>query len=890
MRVPLSLTINGEAHTITVAPERTLLGVLREELGLTGVKYGCGDGKCGACTVHLDGAPVQACSVPVGATAGRQVVTVEGLAQGERLHALQVAFLTSDALQCGYCTPGMIMAAAALLTTNSTPSNADVIHALQDNLCRCGAHPRIVAAVQQAADWLRTQSTPPVPVETHSGAAQTHSGAAQTPSASLWAEPAPLDEGLIVAYPDPDVAAAEFGSDAPPLAERRLTQVGPLLHLAEDGTLFLYVGKAEVGQNMRASVAQLVAEELRVDPAQITVIAADTALVPYDVGTFGSRTTPITGPQVLRAGAAMRELLLELAAAQWNVERTALHIEDGNVHHPPTRRTASYADLASDRCIVRFADPEQPITPPAAWRIAGKPMHKVNGQAFVTGHHRFAADMSLPGMLVGKVLRPPAFGATLQELDTRAAAAIDGVHIVQEDDIVGVAAPDELTATQAIDALRARWQTQMQVSQPELFDYLKQSALERERQRDPDMPVDGRIGPYFSAVGDAEAALRTAHATLTERYTADYIAHVPLEPRAALAQWRDGLLTVWTGTQRPFGVRQQLMTAFGLSAEQVRVIAPETGSGYGGKHTGDAALEAARLAKAVGRPVKLVWTRQEEFTWAYFRPAALVEIASGIDTQARLTAWTMTNYNAGAAGIEPLYDIPHRQITYLPAESPLRQGAYRALATTANNFARESHIDGWAQRLGEDPLAFRLRHISNPRLRAVLEAAAERFGWNSRPPQATHGFGIACGSDKGSFVAACVEVAVDTMDDTGVAALRVVRIVEAFECGALINPDNVRAQVEGAVIQGLGGALFESVRFANGRILTPDFTGYRVPRFADIPPIDVVLLDRKDIPSVGAGETPIIAIAPAIANAICQVTGRRLYAMPLTPDGTLAVG
>jgi isoquinoline 1-oxidoreductase len=244
----------------------------------------------------------------------------------------------------------------------------------------------------------------------------------------------------------------------------------------------------------------------------------------------------------------------------------------------------------------------------------------------------------------------------------------------------------------------------------------------------------------------------------------------------------------------------------------------------------------------------------------------------------------MTNYNAGAAGIEPFYAIPHRKLTYLPADPPLRQGAYRALASTANNFAREAHIDAWAHQLGEDPLAFRLRHITDTRLRAVLEAAAAAFGWEQRPSAAHHGFGIACGADKGSYVAACVAVEVDPA--TG--ALRVQRIVEAFECGALINPDNVRAQVEGAIIQGLGGACYESVRFANGRILNPDFGGYRVPHFADIPAIEVVLLDRKNIPSAGAGETPIIAIAPAIASALYQATGQRRRAMPLAPEGMLA--
>jgi len=855
MHTSITLTVNAALRTVTVDPARTLLSVLREELGLTGAKYGCGDGKCGACTVHLDNKPVQACSISIQEAARGRITTIEGLAAPDHLHALQAAFLEMDALQCGYCTPGMILSAAALLAEHPTPTAAEIRHALHDNLCRCGAHPRIVAAIQQAAHWLRTGATPAI---------------ALAPDAEPSLPPAAetFEEGLLVAYPDADVTAAEFGDAAPPPDARPLTQIGPLVHVDADGAIRIYVGKAEVGQNMRAEVAQWAAEELRVAPEQVTVIAADTARVPYDVGTFGSRTTPVTGPQVLRAGAAMRDLLLDLAAAHWHVARTDLHLDDGQVVHTASRRTAPYADLARDRHIVRIVDPAQPITPPAAWTVAGQPMHKPDAQAFVTGRHRFTTDLTLPGMLIGKVLRPPAFRATLLELDDRA-AAMPGVTVVHEGDFVGVTAPDELTAARAIDAIRTRWQTELQISDSELFDYLKVSALEKESQRPPDVPADGRIGPYFSTVGDVTPALTAAHATLHERYTTSYIAHAPLEPRAALAQWQDGVLTVWTGTQRPFGVRGELMATFGLAAAQVRVIAPATGGGYGGKHAGDAAREAARLAKAVGCPVKVVWTRQEEFTWAYFRPAALIEIASGIDALGRLTAWEMTNYNAGAAGIEPFYAIPNRKLTYLPADPPLRQGAYRALASTANNFARETHIDAWVRRLSEDPLAFRLRHITDARLRAVLEAAATAFGWGQRAPTGDHGFGIACGADKGSYVAACVEVEAEPASGT----LRVQRVVEAFECGALINPDNVRAQVEGAIIQGLGGALLESVRFANGRILNPDFGGYRVPRFADIPEIEVVLLDRKDIPSAGAGETPIIAIAPAIANAVHAFIG-----------------
>ncbi len=682
-----------------------------------------------------------------------------------------------------------------------------------------------------------------------------------------------MDEGIFVTYPDPDLAVRLYGEDVEPPApeERTLQEIGPWVHIDGEGTITAYVGKAEVGQNIHTSLAQIVGEELRVPATAVSVVMGDTARAPFDIGTFGSRTTPVTGPQLWRVGAATRELLLDLAAANWHVERTSLHIADGAVSHPESGRVASYGQLARDRYLLRIADDNQPLTPPAAWTVAGQSIPKMDGRAFVTGQHHYAADMSLPQMLYGKILRPPAFQATLDHLDASEAEAMEGVTVVHEGDFVGVTAADEFSATRAIEAIRASWRTTMQVSQPELFDYLKENPVE----------VAGRQEPVQRVEGSIDAGMARAHLTHQARYTVDYIAHVPLEPRAALAQWSEDRLTVWTGTQRPFGVRSELALAFAMPETHVRVIVPDTGAGYGGKHAGDAALEAARLAKATGKPVKIVWTRQEEFTWAYFRPAGLIEISSGVDKEGRLTALELHNYNSGVAGLDTLYTVPNRHSEFHPADSPLRQGAYRALSSTANHFARETHIDELAHALGIDPLEFRYRNLENRRLREVLTAAAEAFGWGRTMPAPHHGYGIAAGFEKGSYVAACAEVYVNPANHQP----KVLRVVEAFDGGAILNPENVRIQIEGAIMQGLGGALFESVKFANGRILNPNFAGYRLPRFGDMPMIETILIDRKDVPSAGAGETPIIAIAPAVGNAIFQATGVRLRALPLAPHG-----
>ena len=348
-----------------------------------------------------------------------------------------------------------------------------------------------------------------------------------------------------------------------------------------------------------------------------------------------------------------------------------------------------------------------------------------------------------------------------------------------------------------------------------------------------------------------------------------------------MAQWEGDNVTVWTGTQRPFGVRGELAEAFRIPEDKVRVLMPDTGSAYGGKHTGETAIEAARLARAAKRPVKVSWTREEEFTWAYFRPAGVIDVVSGVAADGSIEAWEFHNYNSGSAGIRTFYEIPNQRIIFHPVRSPLRQGSYRALAATANHFARESHMDEMAHALKTDPLAFRMKNLKNERLRAVFQAAAEKFGWTKRQQGEGRGFGMGGGYEKLGNIATFVEVHVDRNSGD----VSVVRIVSAFECGAIVNPDNLRNQIEGANVQGLGGALFESIAFENGKIVNAKLSQYRVPRFSDLPAIETVLVDRKDLPSAGAGECPMVGLAPAIANAIHDASGVRLRSLPLVPEG-----
>ncbi|MFP5236738.1 MAG: molybdopterin cofactor-binding domain-containing protein [Acidobacteriota bacterium] len=650
-----------------------------------------------------------------------------------------------------------------------------------------------------------------------------------------------------------------FGGHALP------TEVSAWIHIGADGSVTVYTGKVEVGQNIRTSLAQQVAEELRVPFARITMVMGDTDLVPWDMGTFGSRTTPTMGPELRRMSAAARQELIEKAAKQWHAKASDLKAGDGKVFDAKNGRSATYGELTKGEKLVTVVNADEPLTPATEWKIAGTPVPKVDLRAFVTGSHKFPSDIVRPGMLFGKVVRPDGFNAKLLSVDTSAAEKMAGVQIVRDGDFIGVVAPDMYTAEKAVQAIRANWDVPHQPSNENLFEYLKSNP-------------DGESRPEQQS-GSIDSAMGAAEIKASENYTVQYIAHAPLEPRAAVAEWNDGKVTVWTGTQRPFGVRDQLMEEFHLPVEKVRVIQPDMGSGYGGKHTGEAALEAARLSKSAGKPVKVVWTREEEFTWAYLRPAGLIEMRAGAKKDGTLVAWEHHNYNSGPAAIDTPYAVENTLCQYHPAKSPLRQGSYRSLAACANNFARESHMDVVAHALGMDPVAFRLKNMQDPRLIAVVKASTEKFGWGNAKSSTTRGYGFACGHDKGGYVAACAEVEISSDKH-----VHVRRIVQAWESGAIINPDGLRNQNQGAIMQGLGGALFEAILFGNGRILNPHFEEYRLPRFHDLPEIEVVLLDRKDLPSAGAGESGLICVAPAVANAIFAATGQRVRNMPMAPD------
>jgi isoquinoline 1-oxidoreductase len=827
----VTVLVNGVARSLPAT--MPLLSALRSELGLTGAKPGCGEGACGSCTVLVDGEPEHACRRRVSDAEGHEVTTIESLASAGTLHFVQQAFVEIGASQCGYCTPGMVLSVLALLARDSNPDDATIDEALNGNVCRCGTYPRIRRAAHRAAQLAAQPGTKPL--DAAAAADRWAIGDPQNPPprpSRPWdlTEPEDRDwfgvlgDGLVVVLPTPPLAPGSWSTGA-----------STWLHVDADAKVTAFTGKVDVGQDNCTALRLLVAEELRVPLVNVRLAMGDTDLCPYDMGTFGSRSMPDAGHALAQAAARARMLLPV---------------------HAGLRR-------------IEIIAGETVLTAGTEWHLAGT-SHVPEGIIdAVTGARRFGSDLTVRGLRHGAVLRPPVLGATLRELDAGALHDRDDVVLVRTRAVTGVVAGDPITARLALASLRPTWDVPHAPSIDDLEEFLRAH---------PSTDAGGWSRPVHVEQGDPDAAFATAAVRREDTYTTAYIAPAPLETRSALAVWDDdGRLTVWVGTQTPFSTRAEVAASLDVNEELVRVIVPPTGGGFGGKHGGGVASEAATLAREVGGPVKVTWSRHEEFTAGTLRPAAIVDVSSAAAPSGELVAWTFTNINAGPAAIASPYRVANFRIDYQPSASPLTQASYRALAATANNFARESQMDELAHELGLDPVEFRAGNLDDERLVTVLRAAAERFGWVR--DGVGLGQGIACGIEKGGRIATVAQV----RDLEG--SLRVVRFVTAYECGAVVNPDTVINQIEGATVMALGGALFEAIRFREGVITNGSFTDYRVPRFRDVPAIEVVLLDRSDVASAGAGETPIMAVAPAIANAIFDLTGRRSRTLPLDIEG-----
>jgi nicotinate dehydrogenase subunit B len=648
--------------------------------------------------------------------------------------------------------------------------------------------------------------------------------------------------------------------------------INAYLKIGEDGRVTCYSGKVEMGQGNTTALAQMIAEELGVAADNVDMVMGDTRLCPWDGGTNGSRSIKYFGPALRAAGAEARDVLIQVAAEQLSLPPSRLAAEDGFVvdrSRPGTR--LAYGALVKGKRIERRLPAKPALKTPAAFTIMGRPRLPENGRDKVTGKAAFAGDVRLPGMLHGRILRPPAHGARLQNVDVAAARAFKDARVFQDGDFVAVVHPTSDGAAAALAAIKAEYSSPpATVHDGNILEHL--------------MAQTGQ-GRAVEQKGDLAKGAELASLTFEATYFTPYIAHAPIETHSALARVGADEVTVWVSTQRPFGVQGEVARAVGVADERVRVITPLLGGGFGGKSAGPQAVEAARLSKLAGVPVQVVWTREEEFFFDTFRPAAYVTIRSGLNAANKVVWWDYQVCFAGDRSSEMIYDAPH--VRTLSTGSfggggphPFGTGAWRGPGSTTNIFARESHIDTMAASVKMDPVEFRLRNLANPRLIKTLQAAADRFKWTPAPAPSRRGRGVALLDYLNTCVAAMAEIDVDAA--TG--QIRVRRVLVAQDLGQVVNPEGTRMQMEGCVVMGLSSVLTEEIHFRGGDIRERSFSGYDITRFSQVPAIETVLVDNPELAPQGCGEPTITAMAAVIANAVFDATGARLTRLPLTPD------
>jgi len=681
--------------------------------------------------------------------------------------------------------------------------------------------------------------------------------------------------GIVVCFTIPDSLAIQERGRQRGMGGGLPEDFNAFLRIGEDGRVSGFSGKVEYGQGIITSLAQMLAEELDVPMESVDMVMGDTDLCPWDMGTFGSMTTRVFGPAFRAAAAEAKAVLVELAAERLGVAKEGLKTKAGVVYEEAGQKKVSYAELAQGKKILRHLKGAVPKNP-TDFALVGKPVLRRDAAAKVTGQAKYAGDMREPGMLHARILRPPVHGAKLIHADTSGAREIEGAQIVEDGDLIAVLHQYPDMAEKALARIKSQYDRPApSVDDKTIFDHLLKVAQQ---------------GQTVAEGGNLAEGRSAAHFVLEQTYLNSYVSHAAIETHTALAKIEGNKTTIWASTQTPFALKDAAASLLGLPAQNVRVITPYVGGGFGGKSHSQQALEAARLAKLVGKPVQVAWTRAEEFFYDTFRPAALVKIQAGISESGLITFWDYGVYFAGERGAPQFYNIPHHRtvsygaLSYGPSATtgahPFATGPWRAPGNNTNSFARESHIDMLAAKAGIDPVEFRLKNLKDERMLRVLQAAASKFGWSPAKAASKRGYGVACGTDAGSCVAHMAEVAVE--QNTG--SVQVKRVVCAQEMGLCVNPEGARLQMEGAITMGLGYALTEEVRFKGGEILHSNFDTYTIPHFSWLPEIETVVLDAKDSPPHGGGEPPIICMGGLIANAVFDATGARLLQLPMTPE------
>ncbi|HTP96884.1 MAG TPA: molybdopterin cofactor-binding domain-containing protein [Burkholderiales bacterium] len=717
---------------------------------------------------------------------------------------------------------------------------------------------------------------------------------------------------LVIAFSlAPDVALAQAKPPALPGSLNANRMLDSWLRIDADGVT-IFTGKIELGQGIGTALAQIAADELDVDLKRIAMIHGDTALTPNEGQTAGSQSVQNSGTAVRFACAEARAVLVTAAAAKLGVAASELSVADGTVSGGG--KSVTYWALAADANTGFKREATAQVKPksPAEHKWVGKSIVRRDIPRKMTGGPAYVQDVRLPGMVFGRVVRPPSPGATLTAFDEAAVKKMPGVlAVVRDGNFLGVAALREEQAINAREALKqsAKWQ-ETQALPPEgeaLFEHLMKNAKAQ------DSVVNEK-----TATGAAPAAK-----TLEATYTRPYQCHGSIGPSCAVAQWTDGKLHVWTHSQGVYPLRGELARVFGVEPASVRCTHAESAGCYGHNGADDVALDAALVARATGgRPVKLQWMRDDEFQWEPYGSPMVVQMGGAIDAQGNVVDWkhelwshphsTRPGSSKGinllaarlldkpqdwgfhpdvpqpAGGADrnsiPLYDFPSQKITkHYIHDAPLRTSALRTLGGYANVFALESFMDEMALAASADPVEFRLRHMKDPRARAVIEAAAKRFGWQpGTKSDGRTGRGFAFSKYKN--LACYVAVALDVEVNRASGKVRVTRAVAAVDVGQAVNPDGVVNQIEGGLIQSASWTLMEAVRYDRTRVTTRSWADYPILRFEDVPQVEVVLLNQPNERFLGVGEGSQGPAAAAIGNAVAHATGKRLRALPLTPD------
>jgi isoquinoline 1-oxidoreductase beta subunit len=815
----IPLTVNGSRHELDADPEKPLLWVLRDDLGLKGAKYGCGAGVCGACMVLIDGQPNHACMVPLRRATGRCVTTIEAFVPG---HPLIRAWNAAQVPQCGYCQPAQVLTAAALLEEHPRPSEAQIDAAMSGVLCRCGTYARIRRAIRLATEIG-------------------------------WDEqaPCPAAESPAETFSDPGVWFNDW------------------IAIDRAGRVTVMINHTEMGQGALTGLATLFAEELDVPLERLRCVFAP-ARACYRNGlwkeqlTGGSSSIRGEWTRFRRAAAGVRSRLVQAATARWNVDASECTAKGGRVIHRPTRRSVGYGAIAAAAAALP-APSGVALKNPSDFRLIGRQTPRLDVPAMTLGQVRYGMDLALPEMKVATVARCPVFGGRVKRFDPRGALCVPGVlEALPISSGVAVVADDAWSALRGREALEVEW------------DYGSNARLDSTRlERDLRLGLEKR-GKAVRKHGDARRALQRASRVLEADYRTPLLAHATLEPMNCTAHVQAHGCEVWTGTQHQQRTREVAAEICGLPLARVKVHTQFAGGGFGRRLETDFVVEAVELSRALGVPVQVIWDRADDLRHDYYRPAHAMRLRAGLDSRGIPVAWHMRIAGTSWAleTIRVPYAVGAFREEHIEVASPVPAGAWRSVGASNNAFGIECFLDELAASAGVDPLEYRLRLLDeSSRHSQVLQRVARESDWD-RPLSGGSGRGLALYESFGSVVALIAEVRIRD------GAIAVERVVCAIDCGIAVQPDAVRAQMEGSIAMGVSSALKEEITLREGRVVQHSFEDYPILTLAEMPAVEVHVLERDAAPG-GVGEPVVPVVAPALANAVFAATGVRLRRLPL---------